>query len=368
MPPTPENAATARPGPNFDPRRAPGRDDPGHAENNGLHNNKNKNIIIIILSTGADAMTPQAPQIPADVRERIIAAATDLFEQSGRETMPTVDAVRRAARVDMNAASAVMKEWRRAQTAQAAPVAVAVPEVVQQASSAAVATIWQQAQELANESLRSAQAAWETERAELDAMRQELAEAFERQAGELDATTAELAAEKAATEKLAQELAAVRQELGAAQEQAHTAEARAQEIERRADELRTELDRAHQDADQARGALAEQQKASQAAAAQLDQVRAELVKVQAKAEANEEAHQEQRKTAAGEAHRMAERLTAAQAERDQATKAAAQAREEAARLAGQLDTLKEQSAALLARITPPAAEAKPATRKKPGGE
>lgn len=48
---------------------------------------------------------------------------------------------------------------------------------------------------------------------------------------------------------------------------------------------------------------------------------------------------------------MAERLTAAQAERDQATKAAAQAREEAARLAGQLDTLKEQSAALLARIT-----------------
>ena len=161
-------------------------------------------------------MTPQAPQIPADVRERIIAAATDLFEQSGRETMPTVDAVRRAARVDMNAASAVMKEWRRAQTAQAAPVAVAVPEVVQQASSAAVATIWQQAQELANESLRSAQAAWETERAELDAMRQELAEAFERQAGELDATTAELAAEKAATEKAAAADAAA-QPAGAAQ-------------------------------------------------------------------------------------------------------------------------------------------------------
>ena len=45
-----------------------------------------------------------------------------------------------------------------------------MPESVQQASSAAVATIWQQAQELANESLRSAQAAWETERAELDEM------------------------------------------------------------------------------------------------------------------------------------------------------------------------------------------------------
>ncbi|MBO9904189.1 DNA-binding protein [Xanthomonas phaseoli pv. dieffenbachiae] len=310
-------------------------------------------------------MTQQAPQIPADVRERIIAAAADLFEQSGRQTMPTVDAVRRAARVDMNAASAVMKEWRRAQTAQAAPVAVAVPESVQQASSAAVATIWQQAQELANESLRSAQAAWEAERVEQDAMRQELAEAFERQAGELEALQSRLASIEAAEAAARGEAAELRGQLAAAQEQAHTAEARAQEIERRAGELRTELDRAHQDADQARRELAEQQKASQAAAAQLDQVRGELVKVQARAEADQEAHQEQRKQAAAEAHRMAERLTAAQAERDQATKAAGQAREEAARLAGQLDTLKEQSAALLARITPPAAEVKP-TRKKPG--
>ena len=89
---------------------------------------------------------------------------------------------------------------------------------------------------------------------------------------------------------------------------------------------------------------------------------AEIVK--AKAEADQEAHQEQRKAAAAEAHRVAERLTAAQAERDQAAKAAAQAREEAARLAGQLDTLKEQSAALLARITPPVADAKPAAKKK----
>jgi chromosome segregation ATPase len=316
-----------------------------------LHNNKKNSIIILILSAGAKAMTQQAPQIPADVRERIIAAAADLFEQSGRQTMPTVDAVRRAARVDMNAASAVMKEWRRAQTAQAAPVAVAVPESVQQASSTAVATIWQQAQELANESLRSAQAAWETERVEQDAMRQELAEAFERQAGELEALQSRLASIEAAEAAARGEAAELRGQLAAAQEQAHTAEARAQEIERRAGELRTELDRAHQ--------------TSQAAAAQLDQVRGELAKVQAKAEAEQEARQEQRKAAATEAHRMAERLTAAQAERDQATKTAGQAREEAARMAGQIDTLKEQSAALLARITP--AEAKP-TKKKPGGE
>jgi colicin import membrane protein len=94
-------------------------------------------------------------------------------------------------------------------------------------------------------------------------------------------------------------------------------------------------------------------------------VRGELVKVQAKAEADQEAHQEQRKAAAAEAHRMAERLTAAQGERDQARKEAGQAREEAARLlAGQLAAHQEQNAALLARIQPAADQDKPAKGRK----
>lgn len=296
-------------------------------------------------------MNQASTAIPADVRERIIAAAADLFEQSGRETMPTVDAVRRAARVDMNAASSVMKEWRRAQTAQAAPVAVAVPESVQQASSAAVATIWQQAQELANESLRSAQAAWETERVELDGMRQELAEAFERQAVELDAVGAALEAEKAAAAQQAQELAAVRQQLADASSRADKAEARIAEIEHRAADLRGELDRAHADADRLRTE-------NTAAHAATEAARAELVKAQAKAEAIEQAQAEQRKQAAAEANRAAEGLTKAQGERDAATKAAAEARERAAGLAGQVQAMQEQNAALLAAIKPQG-EAKP---------
>ena len=307
-------------------------------------------------------MTQASTTIPADVRDRIITAATDLFEQSGRETMPTVDAVRRAARVDMNAASTVMKEWRRAQTAQAAPVAVAVPAAVQQASSAAVATIWQQAQELANESLRSAQAAWETERAELDTMRQELADAFERQAGELEAATVALAAEKAASEKQAQELAAVRQELADTASRADKAEARIAEIEHRADDLRAELDRAHQDADRLRAENIEQRKQ---AAAEVEAVRAELVKVQTKAEAAELAHAGQRQRAAEEADRSADRMTKAESERDKAREAAAKAREDAAQLRGELEAVKTQNAALLAAIKP---QAEPKPKKTPAGK
>lgn len=304
--------------------------------------------------------------IPADIRERIIAAAVELYEQSDRDTFPTVDQVRRAARADMNTTSAVMREWRRQQTAQAAPVTVSVPEAVTQVNTAALATLWQQAQELANESLRAAQAAWETERVELDTMRQELADAYETQATELDQVkaTAEAAEQAHQTQRkqTTDELAAVRAELAHAVTRAERAEAKAGEIERRAADLRAELDRAHQDADQVRAATVEAQQATQSVTAQLDQVRAELTTVKAKAEVAQEAHQEQRKQAASEAHRAAERMTAAQTKRDQAHKDASAAREEAARLAGQLTAHQEQVAALLARLVP--TETKPSRAPK----
>lgn len=313
--------------------------------------------------------------IPAEIRERIIAAAVELYEQAGRENLPTVDQVRRVARADMNTTSAVMKEWRRQQTAQAAPVAVTVPESVSQANTAALAELWQQAQELANESLQAAQAAWEIERAELDTMRAELADAYEVQATELDQVRA--AAEAAdqthevQRQQTAGELVSVRKDLVQAVTRAERAEAKVDEIERRAGDLRAELDRAHVDADQARAGVIEAQQATQAVTVQLDQVRAELAKVQAKVEAAEKSHQEQRKAAATEAHKLVERVTATQAELDHARQDAASARERAAELVGQLTVHQEQTAALLARLVPieAATLAKgPSARKSPKTE
>jgi hypothetical protein len=51
--------------------------------------------------------------INPEIRERILNAAQQLFEGSGRLELPTVDAVRRLSKTNMNDASSVMKEWRR---------------------------------------------------------------------------------------------------------------------------------------------------------------------------------------------------------------------------------------------------------------
>lgn len=191
-------------------------------------------------------------EINEETRNRIIAAANQLFEQAGRTSFPTVDAVRRNARANMNDASAVMKDWRRMQTATSTAVAIAVPDRVKQASQAALATLWADAQDLAKEALTAAQAAWDAERAEAEKLRVEMSGAFETQAAELDTLHGrftDLEATAAAAEKQVGEL---RDQLAAMTEKASTAEVRAAEIERRAADLKTDRDQARVDARQAR--------------------------------------------------------------------------------------------------------------------
>ena len=130
--------------------------------------------------------------IQSDVKDRIFAAADRLYADSGRESFPTVDAVRREAKVDMNSASAAMKEWRKAQTAAPVAVAVAVPEALGKAGSELIASVWTQATSLANESLKSAEAAWSVERAEADALRAELSEAHDARSLEIEGLNEQL--------------------------------------------------------------------------------------------------------------------------------------------------------------------------------
>lgn len=289
-----------------------------------------------------------------DTRDRIFAAANQLYEAAGREAFPTVDAVRKAAKVNMNDASAGMKEWRRAQTAQAAPIAVQVPEAVRQIHSQGLAALWQAAIDQANESLRAAQTGWEAERAELDALNKQLGDAYDAQAAELDALQAKLTEAGELRGAAIESARTLGEQLDDTRRKLSTAEARTVEIERRAAELRVELDRAHQEAARLRGELSAAQQAATAANGQAEALRGELATVKAKAEVDAASFQEQRKAAAQEAARQAERFTKLQAERDEVRKAvteaqrdAGQAREDAATLRGELRAVQEQRKELL---------------------
>lgn len=82
-----------------------------------------------------------------------------------------------------------------------------------------------------------------------------------------------------------------------------------------------------------------------------DQLRMELASVKAKSEAAEESHQEQRKRTAEEIQRASDKLIKIEGERDKAKMEAGKAREESAKLAGQLEAVQNQVAQLMDAIT-----------------
>ena len=268
-------------------------------------------------------------ELATDTLERIFAAADTLYDRAGRAGFPTVDAVHKTARVNMNDASTGMKQWRHAQITQAVPVAVQVPEGVQQANAVALAALWRAAQELATESLRAAQTGWDAERAEFDTLNKQMADAYEAQAIELEAAKTAIVQLQtdvghAAAEKVRLDgvLDNARRELAAAKAAAERFESRAIEIERRASDLRTELDHAHKETGNARAELAGMR---QDHAREVEALRNDLAAAHAKGEGV----------------------------LDQAQKDASQAREEAATLRGQVEAMKEQNAALFWAVPKP---------------
>lgn len=199
------------------------------------------------------------PDIPSDIVKRITAAADQLYEDGGRNTFPTVDAVRRKASVNMNDASNVMRAWRRVQRAAAAPLPSSIPASVQEANNALLTATWNAATNAANSNLQTAQTGWEQERTEAEACRHQLATAFDNQTEELSTALQTIAAlEQKLTIQREELLAAfsdfakLQQEVAEVEKRAATAEIRSTEIAKRADDLKAELAQAHANADQAR--------------------------------------------------------------------------------------------------------------------
>ena len=297
-------------------------------------------------------------EISNEIRSRIIEAANQLYQESDSDRFPTVDQVRRAAKADMNTTSMVMKEWRRQQTAAPAAVAVAIPERVQEAMSAALATLWSEAQELANESLAAAKQAWEAERADTDAMRVELAQAFEQQADELDDTRQKLAEAQDAAQVAGEKQQQLAQELAGVTSRLHEIEAREQAGQQRIEEPRAELaeekTEAQQQGQQYRQELeairakmeqqAEQHRAELAALQeQRDTTAQELATVQTRSNAQQEAAADRQKDLQAQADKLAAGLEKAQ-------QSAAAAREQVAGLAGKLEVMENQNKELVAAL------------------
>ncbi len=340
-----------------------------------------------------------------ETRARIFAAADKLYLANGKTSFPTVDAVRKEAKCSMNDANAGMKEWRMEQKkTQVTSVAVEVPETVRLSASTAIASLWQEAQDLANESLRAAQAGWDADKLEIDTLNKQMAEAYDGVKAELETTREEVNVVQADLMEVVQRhatlearLADATRDLAAALAASETANARTIEIERRAAELRTELDHAHQELSQAHNELAgvrqahaaeldalradmaaqrakseeaaarsaegfqalraeladakaKAGEAAQKAGADADALRTELATVRAKGEAAQESLREQRERSTVEANRAAEQLAAAQVERDEARQSAAQAREQTAELRGQIEAVKAQNSQLMQTV------------------
>lgn len=129
----------------------------------------------------------QAAFIPADVRERIHHLASLLYQQHDQQCLPVLDEVCRLAGVDMNVASQVLMEWRMSQRAQLAPLPQGLPAELKELAGLVLDRTWQQARQLANQYVQSAQAAWQDDRQAWLAEQHDLALLCEQQAQELDA-------------------------------------------------------------------------------------------------------------------------------------------------------------------------------------
>lgn len=191
-----------------------------------------------------------AMELSPSIRERIFAAADNLFNASDKTAFPTVDAVRRLAKVNMSDACSGMREWRRVQTPQMQTVPIAVPVALQQAGEAALQSLWTEAISVANEALQTAQTAWQHERDEFAILAEQMGAAFEDQSRELEAARSELTAAQAQTAELRTQLTYAQQKveqldsnnivLGAAAERTSAVLV---EIEQRATQQQLELNR-----------------------------------------------------------------------------------------------------------------------------
>jgi colicin import membrane protein len=172
-----------------------------------------------------------------EVKERIFSAANRLYEQNGNKT-PSVSEVRSLAKVNMHDAAKAMKIWRKALKAQ--DTGPEIPESILLIGNNAIASIWQEANQMATESLRAACSAWETEREELNSIIQEISK-------EHDAGVNQNQELSQKIEMMQKQIDDANEKILLAEHDNSLSEKLRTEIEHRAKALESELEHAHKE-------------------------------------------------------------------------------------------------------------------------
>ncbi len=263
-------------------------------------------------------------ELPEDVAEAVTNVSKSLSDRLAALAVELNDRAVKAADRRVHEVVRSAGEQRAQAERELADAAVTVDDLENQLDAANASVAWQEKR------LAETQTAHQSQAVELAQVRERL--------------TASEQASKAAAEQHSAELARL----------AVAADAERIRYQEEVVQARADLAQAHT---QAMGEI-------QTAHAATEAARAELVKVQAKAEAQTESHAEQRKASAAEVHRAAERMTKAQAERDEARQQATTARESAAKLEGKLEAMQVQINDLMRALAPvPATEPAPAHPK-----
>ena len=250
-----------------------------------------------------------------------------------------------------------LKEWKARQQASTTPIREPAPAAVAARTEELGADIWAIALELANARLTHEREALEATRAQLETAQQEATELADQLSAELETLQAQHQQATDALQGANSALGQLRQDNAALSRQLATTEARAGETTKRVDDLKAELQHAHA------GNQALQVRLNTAGEA-LNDKSAHLVRLQLELTHTEDRAETTRQQLIDGIERLGERLTQAEAERGQAQQAASTAREEAARLRGELEAIRVQNAALLEALKPHAPAVAPVTAPK----
>ncbi len=289
-----------------------------------IHSHGRRSSLVVAGGMGLMSKeTNMSLSINPEVQRRVIEAADALYSESDKSAFPSVDVVRRQARANMADTVAVMKAWRRSQSIAPTAINSDAPDKVQQACHVMLGTIWAEAQDAANATLRSAHAGWESERSEAEAVHQQLTSAFDELADELTTAQATNTDLQGKLDAAIAELDQVRTTATGERQKASVAHAMARarlaESEQRIHDLKAELDIVHADSARWQSRFADHEKASMDAA-----------------ERQQSEFEHNISAANGRCEALAGQL--------------GQAREEAAGLRGQLEAVQAQLVALMEKL------------------